>query len=646
MVTDFNKFYARTHKFSFFFSLSLSHSHTPSLYVFFMKINTASFPPEILVSIFKRMPRQTQIQCQQVCKAWYNPARQLIYATVATGTKDVSKLIYCLEASAAGVLVKHLQLDELTNISQEQLMSMISACPNSQHLRMSNDYAILKWMADISQSVTLDHLRSITPLGQMSWRLNQHNSYFYLVAHHFRQSIESLYIPCACSPVIDSLFGSTMKYLAAFSRLKDLTLIDGSMNNMIYLNELLNICPKLEKLNMQLGHPLFNPEALDQSDTAIKPYSTLHTLDFFLPGFLVDSMRYMIHRLVGLKVWNIRINQDTHDWELEKERVDRFLRLEYKPFVSQLQASSLALKSNGSSGMSDFFAHHTPLVECSALHAHFQLENSRSERTDIVLETDDQHVSFAKYVLIKDFSYGPIDLPYTKHLLNYGSQMTTLTLKLGHSIPKAVDLGFILNECINVKEVHLEIARTQPREYHWCSLLQRYDSQPNIVWDSQEAKVCQISLLKIHGGMITASLLEQMALCTPHLVKLSLMSCNYEPAERGTNMTTFSMSNLNLDEFELDTCMLYQPDYQFTQIIITNQSGSQTFYYIFDKLRSSGHWGSVSETQFKQHCSELEQGEQPLVILRFVFKTVDRMKVHVGKYYQQQVIETIPLLLK
>lgn len=596
----------------------------------------ADLPSEILALIFEQVPRNTLIVCLYVCKSWHFKAKQFVYASITTGKRDLFKLVKCLDQTCAGELVKSLRIDEHLRVEQDALLHLIKACHNLQELHIINNATLLRWIYE-GGKFDLHNLRIITPLGRSSWRFTEQNNLFYLVAHKFRNSLETLQIPCVESPVKGIQVKSTLEYLASFVKLKNLVLMDGSMNDVVYFDDLLSACRNLQILNMQLGHPLYDKDNGRCTTLPATTYPTLCTLDFYLNTFSVEYIQYMIHRFINLKSFTLRINESSSDWCKDKDKVEQFLMMEYVPFVRKLQYASLNIKTNGSSSIGDFFSRFTILDKCTVkTDAYFRIESSRSERTDISIETlksNHNRNLTAKYTFVKDFSYDPnAELPYTKHLFSYGSHITFLHIHLSHAVKRGIDFCFILDQCQNVEQIIIDITYAQPREYRWCSLLEMYNSTPNIYWEDKpnyrENK--SLTSLEINGGMITHTLLDSISKYACNLKKLSLMNCTF-PA--GT--TTFNMTNLNIKEFKLDTCMFYYPDQQYTHIVITSIEENQSDYYIFDKKE----FKHVSATYFNTHCATMK--ETPPLLLEFNFNLLESMQVFVGQYFHQQDIENI-----
>lgn len=603
------------------------------------------FPFELLTRIFKYVPDQTQIACQQVCKSWFYPARKLFYSTIGTeNNKNIEKLVYCLEHSSAGDMVKLLKIDTHLGLNQDQFTRLIHACSNLQELYICNNALLYKWIIEAKKNLTLDKLRAITPLGRQSWRLTEQNFFFYLVAHKFRGSIESLHIPCTNSSVFDNNFKSTQDYLSNFANLKELSIIDGSMNNMVYFDELINVCTRLEKLNMQLGHPLHNSsttKTVNYRHTATTSYPSLHTLDIFQTKFCTEYMRYMMSRFVNMESWTVSINQCSGDWIKDSENIERFLIAEYIPFVKKLSASALTIKMNESFPIGDFFSFYLRMYRNAKIDSQFHIENSRSERTSISLETQHSNYLSANYTFLKDFSFGSTELPFVKHLTSYGSQIDRLAIRLCKSVKRAIDLGFIIKQCPNAQQIEIDIAQQQPREYSWCSLLDMYNSKPNILWNSNSGCNDTISVLKISGGMITDTLLNDISNGLHYLEKLSLMCCIFQPRDDPSDsVSRFDMTSIHLKEFELDTSMFYHPIRQFTQVVIFSLVEEKCNYFIFDKSQ----FKCVSVFDFINHCDSLKQNDNSYILtLYFEFKRVEIIKVHIGRCIQQQVVETIHL---
>lgn len=592
----------------------------------------SDLPSEILALIFKQVPRNILIVCLYVCKSWHFKAKQLVYASITTGKKDLSKLVQCLDQTCAGQMVKLLKIDEHLRVEQESLVCLMKACYNLQELLIINNATLFRWIYE-SNDFTLPKLRVITPLGRSSWRFTEQNNLFCLVAHKFRNSLETLQIPCVEIPVKDIDVKGALEYLTSFVKLKNLGLIDGNMNDIIYLDDLLSACRNLQILNMQLGHPLFDRNSHGCTTT---PYPTLCTLDYYLDKFSVEYIRYMIHRFINLKSLTLRINESNNDWSKDKDQIEQFMKMEYIPFIRKLQYTSLNIKTNGPSSIGDFFSRFTLLdKDTTRIDAYFRIENSRSERTDICLEMqkDNHHRTSlaAKYTFVKDFSFDFTELlPYTRHMLTYGPQITFLHIHLSHAVGRGINFCFILDQCRNVEQIKIDITYAQPREYRWCSLLEMYNSIPNIYWEEKpDNRVNEIlSSLEINGGMITRTLLDSISKYAPNLKELSLMNCTFQADK-------FNMTNLNLKEFKLDTSMFYHPDRQYTQIIITSKEEKQSDFYIFDKKE----FQHVSATYFNTHCATMK--EKPLFLLEFNFNLVESMQVFVGKFPHLQSIENI-----
>lgn len=622
-------------------------------------------PSEILVAIFSQVPKETQIVCQYVCKSWHYPARQLFYNTIIIMGKrngQLSKLLYCLENSLVGSMVKVLQIegDRKPVLTRQELITLITLCPNIQELAMCNSAAYFQWLLE-DKDVALNDLKTFSTLGRISWRNSERNGYFYESAGKFAKSIQVLQIPCSCSTVIEEKYGNILNYLQQFTRLKELTMIDGSQRYLVYFHSLLNACQGLEKLNIGLGHPLFDPakiNAIDLHNYSINTYPTMHELTMFFPNFSIDYFRYIIKRFVNIRKLHVTINQSKEDWFEDKKKIRQFMLQEYIPLVKKLESASLAIKINGFSCSSDFFSEYTKNMVGSStkIDSQFEIDGGHAERDDIRLNAackDNKLYATSHCSSTRDFSYGSSEFPFKSHLEKYGNHISRLEFKLSKTVKRAVDLGSILYQCPNMEVLEIDIAQPTPKEYSWDSLLQICNGTPNIYMNqSQQQQVGfhheKLFTLNLCGAMITTALLHSLSTLTPNLQKLSLMNCSYNLPEGAMDIQQepcrFDMSKLSLNQITLDTSFFYNPFRQYTYFKITKTSTKSSDYFILDQQAATdgndASFNQVTEEFLYNHCAAAVDQSHFLAV-EFIFKAVDNMTIHVGKYPHQQKIRYV-----
>lgn len=551
---------------------------------------------ELLVQIFKLVPAITQIHCQFVCKAWHHSAKQLFFSSIHIHQDTrLPELIRSLETT--GTLVRSLKISKHHQLDLNKFNHLIRTCSTIYVLQLDNN-AYSQWLS--KSFVPLDKLRKISfGSSTSSWRSNP---YFYSVAYQYRQSIEELHVPCTCSTVLDLEFGGILNYLNSFKNLKYLTMIDGSQRVLVYFDQLFNVCKKLETLVIELGHPLYDPTNSSRTTTLV--YPSLKTLQLFLTKFSIHYFRYIMNRFVNLNVFDVRINQPNADWEKDKFKIGQFLILEYLPFIHRLKQSSLSIKMNGTCTLDELMADVlNQLQHTTTFKVQFQIENGRTERTDIKLEKTHQNsTAFINYVLVRDFFRDEqTELPYSRHLTRYGHSIQSLNIYLSKSVLKSIDLSFILTECPNLHDLSIQIEQKRPREPFFSTVMN--ESTPNLIYFISSSVLCHSKLvfLNLDGVLITPHFLNALSNQVKSLDTIHLIHCSFHPLET-------DISNSNIRHFILDAL----------------QSPESTCFIL-------------SQPEKQSYCTTPVKQQQvlPSISLEFKFKSFVNMRILVGNFPHQ-----------
>ncbi|KAI9364056.1 hypothetical protein BD770DRAFT_379157, partial [Pilaira anomala] len=573
---------------------------------------------ELLVQIFNLVPANTQINCQLVCKAWHNPAKQLFFSSIHIHQDTrLVELIRSLETT--GALVRSLKIGKHNQLDINKFNHLIRACSTIYVLQLDNN-TYSQWLLS-NFSVPLDKLRKISVSS--FWRSTP--PYFYSVAYRYRQSIEELHVPCTCSTVLDLEFGGILNYLNSFENLKYLTMIDGSQRVLVYFDQLFNVCKKLETLVIELGHPLYDPKDNHQSMITTLAYPTLKTLQLFLTKFSIHYFRYIMNRFVNLNVFDVRINQPNSDWEKDKFKIAQFLILEYLPFIYRLKQSSLSIKMNGTCTLDEFMADFlNHLKQHTTSKVQFQIENGRSERTDIKLETTttttNQHSAalLMNYVLVRNFFiYEQTGLPYARHLTSYGQSIQSLKINLSKSVLKSIDLSFILTECPNLQDLLIQIEQKRPSEPPYLSTTIMNESTPNLIYfNSSQRLLCHSKLifLNLEGVLITPHFLNALSNQVKSLDTIHLIHCSFHQLEK---YTEFDMSNSNIRHFILDNTLQLP---ESTCFILSQLNQPEKSFYHYTPVKQETLLTSVS-LEFKFESSLVS------------------MRILIGNFPHQQTIQ-------
>lgn len=570
-------------------------------------------PSEILFKVFKEISVEQQAVLQTVCKSWYYPARQIYFANVHLKDKcNVSQLIHGLQS--AGSLVKSLKVDQHTGLDQQDMINLISACPQLRELYIYNLPIYFEWL--FKQHVPLPHLKRLALMGRVSWRSNETNGYYYRVAHQYKDQLEKLEVILTCSPVFQQEFGGIMHFLGSFKNLKDLTLLNGSRNVCVYFDQLMGNCPSLERLRIDLGHPLVNPE----TELSCQLYPAMRSIDIFLTRFSFMYFRYMMQRFVNLTEMHVRINQNKLDWIADKKDIVSFMQYEYIPFIKQLSCSSLVIKMQDASCIGDAMADFTRISTDSTIDAIFEVYDGRHQRTEISLHTRKHH-TVAHYLFIRDFSSGSIELPFLKHLATYGHHVKKLKIDMSNVESRSIDLGLILKDCGNTRELELDLAPMWGRDCSWTDRMQIIQTnEPNVKFSDTRAMNDGLLKLRLNGAMITSDLMNKMAKQTPNLHSLSLFNCTFFIQE--SNTTKFDMSNLNLKILTMDVKSFYHLDH--TCFMISSAGGKKCDYFLLN---------------VKLDTFEKVEKSDRNVHVEFQVNSIQSFQVHVGKFSKQQRIQ-------
>lgn len=579
-----------------------------------MSTQATHLPSEILFKIFKDTNRETQIHLQSVCKAWYFPARQVFFNTIHLKDKlNVSQLVYCLQS--AGHLVNSLKIDHHTALCKQGLIALISTCPELQDLQVYSDSRYFQWL--LQEKIVLDRLKFLRLMGRVSWRSNETNACYYRVAHKYSHHLEKLEIILTCSAVFQQEFGGFLNYLASFKLLKQLVIMDGSRNVMVYFDQLLNTCRGLQKLKIDLGHPLVDPALKPSSEV----YPSMRHIEMFMAKFSTDYFEYLMYRFVNLSELHVRINQSATDWEDEKKEIIPFMKHVYLPYIrKQLSHSSLLINMQAASCIGDSFADFTQVNKDSVIDALFEVHDGRHQRTVVKLDTKGNN-TLAHYTFVRDFSSTEVfELPFRKHLVTYGKNVQKLRIHISNSVSRSIDFGLILDQCPSTRFVELSLAPMFPRDCSWNDMMQVFNSTPNVYLNNGSSSNTALSTVKLDGAMVTPCLLTRMAKQTPKLQELSLINCTFF-MDTQEEITQFDMSNLDLKRFSFDVKWFYHRSQHHTCFAISS-AGKKRFY---------------SLDRQEDIFSEIETADD--VDVEFVFGTVQSIQVHVGKFAKRQRIQ-------
>ncbi|KAG2205844.1 hypothetical protein INT47_004027 [Mucor saturninus] len=577
-------------------------------------------PSEILFRVFKEISREQQPVLQIVCKSWYYPARQICFSSLHLKDKcDVSKLIYSLQS--AGQLVKSLKLDKHTKLNQHDMIRLIRACPQLGELCIYNLASYFEWL--FTEHVPLPRLKRLALMGRVSWRSNETNACYYRVAHQYRDQLENLEIILACSPVFGQEFGGIMNYLASFGNLRDLFILSGSRNVCVYFDQLLNHCRGLERLKIDLGHPLVDPN--NTNHLSFQLYPTMRSIDIFLTKFSLPYFRYMMHRFVNLSEMHVRMNQSRMDWIADKKDIVSFMKREYIPFIKQLSHSSLVIKMQDASCIADAMAEFTCNDAASTVDASFEIHDGRHQRTEISLDKKRNNSTIAHYLFMRDFSSSEsTELPFLKHLVTYGSQIKKLAINMSSLMSRSIDLGLILKECGSVKELQLDLARMWELYCSWDDQMKVFQSRSNLTVTTINDNVINDHLvrLQLSRAMITPGLINKMSRHIPNLRYLNLFNCTFFMEDGNT--TEFDMSNLDLKMLVMDVKSFYHLPHTCFKISSAGGGNEKGEYYLLDAALNS--FEKVTSTD-------------RVVNIELRVHSIETLQVHVGKYSRKQQIQ-------
>ncbi|GAA5805634.1 hypothetical protein HPULCUR_011155 [Helicostylum pulchrum] len=552
--------------------------------------------PELLVQIFHLLPPAAQLACLSVCKSWHTTVKPIYFSQISLLPEtDLSLLTSSLQTTGACVQSLTIKTRNI-KVTYKGLMDLIKCCPFLLQLTLDTIYFEWVWF----EALQLNRVKSVS-IGDLSWRLGNDNQYFYRVAYQYRDSIEDLHIPCTCDQVLQDVFDGIMKYLAHFENLKCLRLVHGSQSVPVYFDTLLDACKGLETLVIELGHPLYPPTTSSTRPKSV--YKSMRQLDIFLTMFSIEYLRYIMDRFVNITVLDVSINQSTLDWERDEQDICNFMQHTYYPFIKTLSRSSLTIKMNGSSTMGDLSAQFFCTNE-EVKSVRFQLDCSRSERTDVVLETKngDTHLNF----LFVRALYDCIESPFVNHLQKYGKHIKSLELNISKYVTRlhSLDIDFIMHHCRNLEKIHITVENNYPNTILFLIIS---SAQHNDFYNT-------VSNFTLEGGTMVPDLLpfifsHLLNLKTLHLVKCKFLS--------ESEVTVFDMTKLkSLDLFVFDT---KASTFRDTCFILTNVHCDITKCYLLD--HDTGEI-RVREDHSIPPCTDT---------ITFVFNQSVKIEIHIGQ---------------
>lgn len=650
-------------------------------------VENASFPAEILTEIFNKLSNETLFTCLSVCKAWFHPAGQIYYRQLyiedntrkSAGIKKLTQYITNFPDLLIGYKVRTIRIEGQRQIggriisgtttaipsSKEEVQTLLQLCPNLQELAFSINSVYWKHVYEMSNHIAnIIRPKRLYTVGRLRC---YEEEYFYKVAHKFRSSINELEIHCSCDTSIQHGFGSLYSYLADFPLMKSLSIKSGSQRYMIYLDQLLNSCKQLQKLNFQLDHPFFEHPCSDRQTWS--EYPSLQELDIYQSNFNIQQLQYIIHRFQNLKNFTLRINQiDIYQRKLWKNEEGKhlglaaqFFKCDFIEFLAHLDQVHLNFNIHGQSYVEHLLEYaYLPSV-CSGkdnlawIDATFEVNHGRTERTQIDIQKDAKKQT-VNYVFVRDFSV-PVHvtsedqqvestqrLPYLTHLESYGIHLQSLhittTAKAKHE--EATDIGLVLHLCPNLQELTISV-EISPVTYfsHDVSLMQ-HQHPPSHCWNykPKSSLNSKLSALTMKGITITAELLSAIARYHPKLKSLSLINClsesNSENDELGQSNLTFHMydlSNLQLESLVFDI-FTYRCGKKLSVpmvCVVIDKEDIACNYYLAKQQKdpvTGKLFNRIPDSMYKELATDKEA---TLTVVWFKVKSLDGLELQAGR---------------
>ncbi|KAL7309203.1 hypothetical protein PS15m_011309 [Mucor circinelloides] len=657
------------------------------MYIMQHSVENARFPAELLTEIFNKLSNETLFTCLSVCKAWFHPAGQIYYRQLyiddntrkRADIKKLTQYITNFPDLSIGYKVRTIQIEGQRQIggriisgtttaiplSKEEVQTLLQLCPNLQELAFSINSVYWKHVYEMSNHIAnIIRPKRLYTVGRLRC---YEEEYFYKVAHKFRSSINELEIHCSCDASIQHGFGSLYTYLADFPLLKSLSIKGGSQRYMIYLDQLLNSCKQLQKLNFQLDHPFFEHSCSDRQTWS--EYPSLHELDIYQSNFNIQQLQYIIHRFQNLKNFTLRINQiDIYQRKLWKNEEGKhlglaaqFFKCDFIEFLAHLDQVHLNFNIHGRSYIEYLLEYaYLPSV-CSGkdnlawIDATFEVNHGRTERTQIDIQKDEKK-QIVNYVFVRDYSV-PVHvtsedeqvestqrLPYLTHLESYGTHLQSLhiTTTAKAKYEEATDIGLVLHLCPNLQELTISV-EISPVTYfsHDVSLMQ-HQHPPSHCWNykPKASLNSKLSALTMKGITITAELLSAIARYHPKLKSLSLINClsesdsqNDELAQNNLTSHMYNLSNLQLESLVFDifthrcgkklsvpmVCIVIEKEDLACSYYLAKQQKDPVTGKLFNRIPDSMYKGLTTDN------------EATLTVVWFKVKSLDELELQAGR---------------
>ncbi|CEG84255.1 hypothetical protein RMATCC62417_18086 [Rhizopus microsporus] len=416
-------------------------------------------PREVLVSIFESLSKTDQFTCQRVCKSWSEVARHFCYKEIAIDNTNTLALLRCFDVSKQSIhpvflYIKSLDIECCTcpnhehNLTYEEFGRLIQYCTRLEKLSMTL-YSIYWEYLSKMKEIRLHRIQTLIYPGPYRGRIAEAADSYYSSLYLFRAQLHILVIHCSCDSWIQQSFGHLLNYLSLFPNLKHLNISAGSQKAMIYLHDLLQVCPALTKLCFQLDHPFYAPNTAHGELTC---YPTLEKLNIYLPKFCMSSLNYIIQRFTGLRKLVLRIyHGKSHLWT---KSMTEYLQRVLIPFLQQsLIEYSVKLDVEGPNDHIEETIQTCWFVQNTE--AEFDVSESRYERTQLELIKDNGGNHKLYYIATWKPTRDSVS-PCIRYMKNVGSKFSKLTISNYSFSSHSPDLDTILQFCPSIHSLTLE----------------------------------------------------------------------------------------------------------------------------------------------------------------------------------------------
>lgn len=283
----------------------------------------SSFPPELLERIFTFLPRKLdQIQCLQVCKAWYHPARKQLFEHVTLQSDSHCNqfwdLVYINKMIGRNftALVKHITIDIAAKrrAVPPDVISVIGKCSNILKLdcsKRTNPYYILRTIESSDESLFMDKV--------ISMNLSRERRYSPAVRKHYMSATLKHKNTMQDLTIYADFWGFEEDYrvlhehIHSFTKLESLVLNFGRVGVIDLHGLLQSSASKLVKLELDATGKILT----SSNSTGLENMMQITSLDRAYPTATDSILEPECQRLTKLKLRGLTIDLDALEFIME-----------------------------------------------------------------------------------------------------------------------------------------------------------------------------------------------------------------------------------------------------------------------------------------------------------------------------------------